>query len=283
MDATLRPALVLVLAAFAATTHAQSKPQQIAAAQSWPKLDAKTQERLSVLWENLLRKEDELTKKSEQEFVSIGAGAASYLLNKLTDSENKNCNETLFRVLDQITAPPHAALLAPFARDKRVCVRRYVVGRLALFHDPASADVFKAAAKDKDAEVVYRAQLGLLGLADKSALEPVLTRCADEWGDVGELTLKAIAPARGIELGNAALRRVDEGDAKLKIAGLRLLRALGTKSHAHGIAIYLDAEDNAIKKEAINALRVIVEGQPALEELSVFEAIEMAKEWKKKV
>jgi hypothetical protein len=285
MDAPLKTTILLTLLATGLpldATAQQSKPQAAAPATAWPKLDAKQDERLRVLYANLLRNEEQLTKKSEAELVTLGAGVVEYLFKRFTDSE-KNCNESLVRVLDQVTGPQHAALLAPLARDKCTAARLWVVGRIASFHDAAMASVLKNATKDKDKEIAYRGQLGLVAIGDKEAVGPVLARCADEWADVGELTLKLIAPGRSLELGNVALRKVDEGEAKFKIAGLCLLRALGIKSHAHGIAVYLDAEDSAVKKEAINALRVIVDGQPALDQLSVFDAIEMAKEWKKKV
>ena len=58
---------------------------------------------------------------------------------------------------------------------------------------------------------------------------------------------------------------------------------LREKDAAGIVKPYLDAETHNVKKAAINTLRVIVAGQEPLEKLSVFQAIEMANEWKKKV
>ena len=269
--------LTLLVAGIAAQT---SKPTTPAAA--WPKLDAKVNERVKTLYENLGRHEEELTKKSEQELVTIGSGAAPYLINKLVDFP-ANVNDSLRRVLDQTTTREHAALIAGYAREKRATLRLWVTERLATFADPAMAPILKNALKDKDKEIAYRGALGMLALGDQDAIEPVLARCAQEWTEVGEMTLKIVAPGRRSELGTALLKQVDSDDTKVKLAALKLLRALGTKENSHGIAVHLDSEDHAVKKESINALRVLVDGQPALEQLSVFEEIEMAKEWKKRL
>lgn len=273
---------MFVIAALTCGLLAQaSKPTPLATA--WPKLDAKVHERVKTLYENLMRHEEGLTQKSEAELVTIGAGAAPYLINKLVDAQ-ANANDSLRRVLDQITAREHAALVAAFAKERRVALRHWVVERLAAFAEPTMAPVLQAALKDKEKEISYRAALGLVALGEKSALEPVVARCAEEWAEVGALSLKLVQPGRRTEFGKALLDKIGSAeDTKVKLAALRLLRALGTKDNGSGIGAHLDSEDHAVKKETINALRAIVEGSEPLEELSVFDAIEMAKEWKKRV
>jgi hypothetical protein len=44
----------------------------------------------------------------------------------------------------------------------------------------------------------------------------------------------------------------------------------------------LDSTDNSIRVAAINAMRGIVDGEPPIANLPVFEAIELAKKWKDK-
>lgn len=272
---------LLTTTLLAAALAAQgSKPS--APAGAWPKLDAKTTERVKTLFENLGRHEAELTKKSEDELVTIGAGAAPYLINKLVDFPN-NVNDSVRRVLDATTKSEHAALIAGFAREKRTALRLWVVERLATFALPEMAPVLENAQKDKEKEIAFRGSLGLVALGKKEALDAVLARCAEEWSEVGEFAMRLVAPGKRSELGTLLLKKVDGDDTKVRLAALRLLRVLGTKENAHGIAVHLDSEDHAVKKESINALRVIVDGQPALDQLSVFDEIEMAKEWKKRL
>ena len=60
------------------------------------------------------------------------------------------------------------------------------------------------------------------------------------------------------------------------------MRALGPKQSAGIISRFLDSTDSIVKKEAINTLRVIVDGKKPLplKELTVFQSIELAKQWK---
>jgi hypothetical protein len=68
---------------------------------------------------------------------------------------------------------------------------------------------------------------------------------------------------------------------KTKVAGLRLIAACGEKESAkHLVLPFLDENDNSLRVAAINALRGIVDGDPPLNKLSVFEAIERANKWK---
>ena len=58
----------------------------------------------------------------------------------------------------------------------------------------------------------------------------------------------------------------------------RLLRYLGTKDTVVVVRNYLTAEDHTVKKEAVNTMRAL-HGQEPIENLPVFQVIEMAKEW----
>ncbi|MCC6672480.1 MAG: hypothetical protein IT458_15555 [Planctomycetes bacterium] len=247
-------------------------------ASEWPKLERAAQERVQQLFENLARNEPELTAKAEQELLGLGPAAAPLLLNRISDQPT-NFNASLCLVLDATTRVEHTALLARFAKDRRVNLRRYVVERLALLPDPAMRPVLEAATKDKDAEVVFRAHLGLVAIGQWSSLEPVFERAQAEWREMGALIHRATAPARGPAPSQWLLDRMARGEVRTKVAGLRMLRALGAKESAPALRPYLTTEEHLVKKEAINALRVMVDGEKPLEDLSVFQAIEMAKTW----
>ena len=72
-------------------------------------------------------------------------------------------------------------------------------------------------------------------------------------------------------------------DQRAVVTGLRLLRSVGTKDKAALIGRFLDHDSQAIKKETINALRVVVDGDEPLEKLPVFKTIEMANHWRSRV
>ena len=66
-----------------------------------------------------------------------------------------------------------------------------------------------------------------------------------------------------------------------QMAGLRLLRQLAVKDHVVVVRGYLGSPDHTVKREAVNTMRVL-HGEAPIENLTVFQAIEMAKEWQKK-
>lgn len=272
----------LLLLVFALPLAAQASQPAKPAAPQWQKAERKTTERVDQLCENLKRPKEELRQAAEQELMTMPEAAVPLLIQKLSDFPS-NINEPLFRVLEKLTVKEHAPLLAGYAKEKRQAIRFFVVGRLAGFADKTMEPVFTHALKDKDPEVAYRAALGLVALGDKKALPLVVARCAAAWDEIGEITMRTIAPGKSSDHTRALLDVFDQAapdDAKTRIIALRLLRALGVKEEIMAIKIHLDSDDHATKKETINALRVIVAGQPPLEDLSVFDAIEMAKEWK---
>ena len=77
-------------------------------------------------------------------------------------------------------------------------------------------------------------------------------------------------------------KRIRNGKLMEQVTGLRLMRALAPKEMGRSILPYLDSEDYIIKKEAVNALRVVVDGKKPfpLTELTVFRIQQLRKEWK---
>ena len=279
----MRTLLRTQLLAFACLAQLAAQTSQPAARiASWPKLDGKQQARVEKVFENMARPDEALRTAAEQELAAFGAGAAPLCLQRLSDFPT-NINPGLYRVLDQITVAEHAPLLTSWAKDKRRAIRFWVVERLARFHDRGSEPILRAATKEKDPEIAFRAALGLVALGDVAALDAVFARCEEQWAEYGPLTLEIVAPGRSQGLADAVFARGEKGEARTRITALRLLRALGTPSLTSKLKPLLDSEDHTIKKETINALRVIVDRQPPLEELSVFQEIEMAAEWKKRI
>jgi HEAT repeat protein len=103
------------------------------------------------------------------------------------------------------------------------------------------------------------------------------------WDKKGPEMRVALSGVRGAEATAVVGKRLDDPDRKTKVAALRLLGGCGDKSVVSKIKPLLDETDNSIRVAAINALRGIVDGDLPLEELSAFEAIEMAKQWKDKI
>ena len=275
-------ALASVFAAAAAAQSPAPATSQPARATAWPKLEPRQQERIGELMKVFTMRKEDLYEQSHEELVAFGAGAAPLLIQRLTDFAT-NQNAQVRPVLDEITDASHATLIAKHARDQRVVVRHWVISRLASFADPSMAPVLKQGTKDKDADVQFEAALGLAGLGDLQAFDIVFDRCVADWGAVGKRVHAVLTPARGPAGTKWLVTRMAKAQFKEQVTCLKLLRALGTDEAKPVVVPLLDSSDHTLKREAINVLRAIVDGQPPLETLSVFDAIEQAKEWKRRV
>ena len=64
-----------------------------------------------------------------------------------------------------------------------------------------------------------------------------------------------------------------------------MMRSLAPESAKSLVRPFLDSDQSIIKKEAINTLRVIVDGKEPmpLKKITVFLVIKLAKEWKRRI
>jgi hypothetical protein len=250
---------------------------QAGRATEWPKLPETEQERVLGLVGQFRKPETTLHEPAREQLVAIGPSAVPLLLLQVSDREG-NLNQHLFLVFDRLMQPEHAALMAREWKKPKVELRRYLTQRLARFHDPEMVPILEAATKDKDADVAFYGAVGLLGQKKTSALPIVLANCRQRWNDVRPLCADVLPAARSPEVGNAVFEAIAKAQAADQMTGLRAARFLATKDHFVIVRTYLAASDHTVKKEAVNLARVL-HGQDAIENLSVFQAIEMAKEW----
>ena len=205
------------------------------------------------------------------------------VLSRLADRRPQH-EDVLARVLHRVVPASHAPLIADKAAAKAVPVRSFAVEYLAGLGDTTYRPVFEKARKDKDEGVAFRAVLGLAGLRDRDALLELLGLCETlEWRDTSSLIQTGLAHARDAELTDALVKGMPRDDERRVVTGLRLLRSVAPREYAGVIATWLDAEQHAVKKEAINTLRAVVDGDRPLENLSVFQAIDQAKKWKERI
>lgn len=254
----------------------------------WPEMTARQKSKVETLLATLARKGDTQNTKAkvEKQLVKIGLPCGKRLILRFSDSPHRDINANLTRVLDQILTREHAPLLAQHADHSAAAGRLYVISRLARYNDKEYLPLFQAARKDKDPEVAFHAAIGLATTSlDKDALEVIFVRCAKEWQDIGDSVTKSLEVIRGFEAMVWLQKRIRNGKLVEQITGLRLMRALAPKEMARSILPYLDSEDYVIKKEAVNALRVVVDGKEPfpLAELTVFRIQQLRKEWKSRL
>ncbi|MBK8974563.1 MAG: hypothetical protein IPM29_01420 [Planctomycetes bacterium] len=274
-------AALLPVAAPGAQDPTPPKPDERPVA--WPKLGANDELRIKRELRQLGDADPEVAAAAEAGLVEHGAGVAPYVIRRLDDTEVANV-PALRRVLDTVVDWQYLPLVVKRADDKSVELRRWVVRWLARAHDERAAAVLRAASTDADPQIAFCAVVGRLGLGDADALEPVLRACSGgDWREQVSLCAEVLPAVRGARFADALIQRIADQDELTRVAGLRLLRYLAPASHARLVATFLNASEHGVKKAAINALRVIVDGAAPMEELSVFQAIDMANAWKERV
>lgn len=268
-------AAVLCGAVPAQSTKPTSKP-------TWPKLSASEAAKARGWIRRLDVDDEDAIATVEHDLVALGAGVAREVVREL-DAKDDESRELAARVLDRVLEPQHAPLLEPLLEQREVHARRYASLRIARFHAKDSEPALRDALEDEDADVAFHAALGLAGLGDLEQLDAVYERCNDDWREIGDVVTEVLAPLRSSEATAWVRKRLMSADDRGKVTCLRLMRSLCTRELAGLIAIHLDSEQAAIKKEAINALRVVVDGDPPIENLSSFDAITMAQKWKERL
>lgn len=247
----------------------------------WPQLQDADKNRLLPLVGQFKKADPELHATAHKELVAIGAAAAPLLFQQVADRA-ENVNPQLFLVFDEVLDHRHAALMARECKKPHVELRRYLIKRLCAFADRDLLPVLQATTKDKDELTRFYAWLGALVLQQRDAIAPVLAYTKVHWQEVSDFVATVLPAGRSTDTGTWLFEAIAKAQPADQMAGLRLLRYLATKEQASLLRRYLEASDHTVKKEAVNTARVL-HGEAPLENLAVFQAIEMAKQWLQKL
>jgi hypothetical protein len=243
----------------------------------WPELKETDKDRVMSLIAQFRKDDEQLRESASSQLKALGVGAIPLMFIQVSDRPG-NVNGYLFALFDSMLDREHAALMARESKKPKVELRRYLMRRLCAFNDPEMLPVLKAATKDSDARTAFYAQIGELGLGDRTHLAAVLDYSKLNWKDEGALVAVVLPAARSHEAGDAVFEAIAKAPAADQMAGLRLVRYLATKEQSMLLKRYLGSPDHTVKKEAINAARVL-HGEEPIEDLTVFQAIELSKQW----
>ncbi len=283
----LRTVLVAVLLGAAATAQAPGQDPGPAAPPppkkltEWPELTQSDKDKVLALAGQFRKADPKLHEPARLQLLALGAGAAPLLMQQVADRA-ENVNPQLFLVFDTMLGPQHGALLAREVKKPRQELRRYLAQRLCRFTDPELLPVLQELRKDKDERTAFLGALGCLALGDTTALAPVMAWTKTRWSEDGTLVAEVLPHARSAEAGNELFAAIAKASTPDQMAGLRLARYLAVKDHGVVLRTYLQSTDHVVKKEAVNAARVL-HGEPPLENLSVFQATKFASEWLQKL
>lgn len=276
-----RALALLALLPFPALAQQPSGKQDAAKTETWPPLKAADRERVLPLLELVKKTGTPQQESAHKQVVAMGAGAVPLILDHVQDKDSV-ANAPYFALLDALLDKQHAALMAREVKKPKIELRRYLMLRLCRFADPTLQAVFTSGRKEKDEATAFYAALGLLALKQRDALAPVLEYTRTRWQEVGPVVAEALTPARSNDCGAWVFEAIGKAPPVEQMAGLRLLRYLMVKDQSVLLRSYLESPDHTVKREAINTARVL-HGEAPVENLSVFQAIEQAKQWLKKL
>lgn len=280
--------LALALAVAGGAQEPPPAPAPVPAAKEaklaeWPAPKAGERERVLALVEQFKKADPELHTRAQGQLGELGDSATPLILQHVSDRADATAlNQHLFAVLDGKLGPRHGALLAREAKKPKLELRRYLTLRLCKLVDPELAAHLTASRTDQDPLTAFYAALGALALKQQNALPDVIAYARRNWIAIAPLVAEVLPAARSPDCGKWLFEHIAKAPAADQMTGLRLARYLMVKDQAVILRTYLSAADNAVKREAVNAARVL-HGEPPLENLPVFQVIEMAELWKQKL
>jgi hypothetical protein len=269
---------------------APQEPVEIERLEAWPALEKDTLALVRTDIERLRKaRTPEMGEEAAAALSAVGAGVVPELLPTLGKERDAAALARIEEVLVQVTDARHTRVLAAEFDAKDAAVRAFCLRRVSEFPDPGVREAAEAAwarvakAGDK-ADRAERFAAALCGASSGSlaGFDELAARALERWPQDGTTLRAALAGVRGPEAAAKAVALL-EGDRAKQVAGLNLLSACGDKESAPAVKPFLDSDDHQIRVAAINALRGMVDGQPPLDKLPVFEAIDMAKQWKNRV
>jgi len=123
--------------------------------------------------------------------------------------------------------------------------------------------------------LAFRGQADQLDAIDAVIQEDWLTRATELRADFAGINRKPLA--------DKAAEYLQRRPRKEEIASLHLFELFGEKDQAKKLLHFLSESDTSIRLAAIDACRVVVDGEPPLNKPSMTEIIERAESWKSRL
>jgi HEAT repeat protein len=278
------------LAALAFSQGAASRPASKPAPPAWPKLSSAESAELGQAIDTLKRTPTpEGVDQMVEKIVGFGKGAIPYLLESISRQKPVPEDELtedairLGKALEAVVGAEDAPRLALECASRSPLVRRFALRKVGQYGVMDALPAVKKALADPDDDARFEAALTTASLGTIDGLDVLRRTARDQWPRYGKRVRAAVERHRSPEATQKLLPGLKAKEWQDVCSSLRLLAGWGTKDCATDVKPLLDTTDHRIKEDAINALRGIVENQPALEKLSAFDLAEQANAWKKKV
>ncbi len=230
------------------------------------------------------------TPKQRQEaartLAAIGRGAVPLILKGAFRFDEERMPE-LLAALDGCLAEADLGLAwkehEGLGKKRVPALRRHLVRRIADSGCKDAVQRLLLLLEDEDPGVAWEAARGLAWRGRREAL-PVLHRgILERWSREHERIRADFAGLPRGPLSAAASSLLSRGSRDEQVAAVHLFELLGVAEHAGLLRRALQNSDYNLRLAAINACRVVVDGDPPLERPSVFEQVEMARTWEERL
>lgn len=222
---------------------------------------------------------DEARAKTEAKIIALGRGAIPSLVEGAhTDHEGNQAG--ILACLDALATLDDRELVASSLESEHVTLRRFAAreaGDLAL---PSLIEALPARLEDEDEQVRQEAALSLVRNGEERGLSTLVPYVGGDLDERLMAALPSIADAGShaqlvemLEVDKERERREAEAYATERLNVVRMLRAIGDRAARRALVTALDDPHNLVQREAINALRAIVEDKGPFEGSSIFQQI----------
>jgi len=244
-----------------------------------PELSRLDRARLERALKTLRNSNAERRRATEQDIVEIGRGAIPELVDAATtDHEGKI--DGLVTCLVALATIDDRELVAESLDSELVALRRFAVRKVGELGLPSHLDALEARLEDEDEDVRLSAGLALVANEREAAVTALVPHLD---GPRRDEILRAVAGLRGagphtalramLSVDKQREKRDPEGYADERRAVVAILHEIGDDAAVAGLARALDDPHNVVQRDAIDALRDLVEDKGPFEATSIFQQI----------
>jgi hypothetical protein len=225
--------------------------------------------------------------KTEAVIIGMGRGAIPALVEQC-HTVHAGQQAGLVNCLLGLTDMRDRDLVEQSLTAERVPLRRFAARKVGELKIPAQIDKLPALLADKDEAVRTEAAISLIENGREEGLPVATIALNGPQGARVKAALHGVA-GKGDHAGVAAMLKIDpkrereepEVAAKERIAAVAVLHAIGDKPAQVLLMQTLGDHHNIVQRDAINALRDLLEQQPPMQGSSIFQQIKEVERLKK--
>src|SRR5262245_60650372 len=227
----------------------------------------------------------EYRKTMEKQVIAFGRGAIPALAAAAT-TNHPGQMDAIANCLIALADLRDRDFVVECVGSKLPTLRRFAARKAADYDVPAVLDAIAPLLKDGDTVVRNEAALSLVTCGREEGLDVLVLIFSDE----RERVLKALPGVAGkgdhapvaarLQLNPEREKLEPQVTAKERIAAVQLLHAMGDPASERLLMTALDDKHNVVQREAINALRDLLEKKPPLDGTSIFQQINEVKRLK---